>query len=68
VTTPEGIGVGHTLADLTAVYGDFVRPGSSADEHYYRLVNPRGELCFYFGATAPTDSSVIVEIATECRR
>jgi hypothetical protein len=67
VTTPEGVGVGHTLADLTTVYGTFVRAGSNADEHFYRLVNPRGELCFYFGDTAPTPESVIVEISTECR-
>jgi peptidoglycan hydrolase-like protein with peptidoglycan-binding domain len=67
VTTEEGITVGNTLAQLKAAYGSGVRSGSNAEEHYYRLADSRGELCFYFGGSEPDDSSVIVEMATECR-
>ena len=41
--------------------------GSNDEEHYYRLRNSGGELCFYFGADEPGDLSPIVEMATECR-
>ena len=67
VTTAEGVTVGHNLAHLKSAYGDRVKPGSNANEHYYRLSDSGGELCFYFGGSAPTDGSVILEIATECR-
>jgi len=67
VTTTEGVTVGHNLANLKAAYGSRVNPGSNAGEHYYRLSDSGGELCFYFGGSAPTDGSVILEIATECR-
>jgi hypothetical protein len=67
VTTDEGITVGNTLAQLKAAYGDAVRSGSNDAEYYYRYTNSGGELCFYFGASEPGNSSQIVEIATECR-
>lgn len=67
VTTAEGITVGDTLADLKSAYGSDVASGSNDEEHYYRYADSRGELCFYFGGTAPTDTSPILEIATECR-
>ncbi|HLA67428.1 MAG TPA: peptidoglycan-binding protein [Acidimicrobiia bacterium] len=66
-TTAKGITVGDTLADLTAAYGSGVKSGSNSTEHYYRFADSGGVLCFYFGATAPADSSPITEIATECR-
>lgn len=66
-TTAEGITVGDTLADLKATYGSDVSAGSNSSEHYYRLSNSGGEMCFYFGASAPTDPSPITEIASECR-
>ncbi|MBU1865985.1 MAG: peptidoglycan-binding protein [Actinobacteria bacterium] len=68
VTTSEGITVGDTLADLKAAYGSGVKPGSNAEEHYYRFTDSGGELCFYFTTTdEPADSAKISEIATECR-
>ena len=67
VTTAEGITVGDTLADLKAAYGSDVAAGSNSTEHYYRYTDSRGELCFYFGSGAPSDSDAILEIATECR-
>jgi peptidoglycan hydrolase-like protein with peptidoglycan-binding domain len=67
VTTAEGVTVGHNLAFLRSAYGDRVKPGSNSNEHYWRYADSGGELCFYFGASAPTDGSPIVEIATECR-
>jgi hypothetical protein len=67
VTTAEGVTVGHNLAHLKAAYGDRVKPGSNSSEHYYRYSDSGGELCFYFGGSSPTDSSVIQEIATQCR-
>lgn len=67
VTTAEGITVGDTLADLKAAYGSDVAAGSNSEEHYYRYTDSNGELCFYFGGSEPTDSSEIIEIATECR-
>jgi len=66
-TTAEGITVGDTLADLKAAYGSRVGSGSNSEEHYYRLSDAGGVLCFYFGEDAPTDYSPIVEIASECR-
>ena len=66
-TTAKGITVGDTLTDLMAAYGTGVRSGSNSEEHYYRYSDSGGELCFYFGATTPTDASPILEIATECR-
>jgi peptidoglycan hydrolase-like protein with peptidoglycan-binding domain len=68
VTTPEGIGVGNSLLDLKTAYSDAVKAGGTT-RHYYRLVNSRGEICFYFGdagAAVPTDASAITEISTEC--
>ena len=68
VQTLSGITVGHTLADLQDTYGSQVRAGSNSEEHYYRYGAADGsEVCFYFGEDAPTDSSQIVEISTECR-
>ncbi|MCB2222767.1 MAG: peptidoglycan-binding protein [Actinobacteria bacterium] len=67
VTTAEGITVGDTLSELKAAYGSKVKSGSNDDEHYYRFTDSNGELCFYFGASAPTDASAIREMATECR-
>jgi peptidoglycan hydrolase-like protein with peptidoglycan-binding domain len=67
VATPLGITVGNTLADLKVAYGSSVNAGSNASEHYYRYTEAGGELCFYFGDSTPTDSSEILEIATECR-
>jgi peptidoglycan hydrolase-like protein with peptidoglycan-binding domain len=67
VATPLGITVGSTLADLKVAYGSSVNAGSNANEHYYRYTEAGGELCFYFGASAPSDSTEILEIATECR-
>jgi len=66
-TTSEGITVGDTLLDLMAAYGSDVDAGSNSDEHYYRFSNSGGEMCFYFGASAPSNSSAISEIASECR-
>jgi peptidoglycan hydrolase-like protein with peptidoglycan-binding domain len=66
-TTAEGITVGDTVADLVAVYGDRVSPGSNSREYYYRFTDGGGELCFYVGAEEPTDFSPIIEIASECR-
>ena len=66
-TTAEGITVGDTLADLQATYGGDVSSGSNSSEHYYRLSNSGGEMCFYFGASAPASTTAIVEIASECR-
>jgi len=66
-TTAEGITVGDTLADLTATYGSAATAGSNSTEHYYRMNDAGGELCFYFGASAPTGFDVITEIASECR-
>ena len=66
-TTTEGITVGDTLADLTAAYGGAATAGSNSTEHYYRMNDSGGELCFYFGASAPNDFDVITEIASECR-
>ncbi|MFH1103773.1 MAG: peptidoglycan-binding protein [Actinomycetota bacterium] len=66
-TTAKGITVGDTLTDLKAAYGNGVTAGSNSEEHYYRYTDSGGVLCFYFGANAPTDSSPILEIATECR-
>ncbi|MBM3696697.1 MAG: peptidoglycan-binding protein, partial [Actinobacteria bacterium] len=67
-TTAEGITVGDTLADLKAVYGTRVTPGSNRDEHFYRLRGSPGVLCFYFDTDeAPADYSPITEIASECR-
>ena len=67
VQTLSGITVGNTLAELKATYGSQVGPGSNSEEHYYRYAASGKEVCFYFGASAPTDSSKIVEISTECR-
>ncbi len=67
VTTAEGVTVGHNLAHLESAYGDRVKPGSNSEEHYWRFADSGGELCFYFGASAPTDGSLIIEIATQCR-
>lgn len=67
VTTDEGVTVGDTLADLQAAYGSDVSAGSNSTEHYYRFSDSGGEMCFYFGASAPSSTSVIVEIASECR-
>jgi peptidoglycan hydrolase-like protein with peptidoglycan-binding domain len=67
VTTAEGVTVGHNLAHLESAYGDRVKPGSNSEEHYWRFADSGGELCFYFGTSAPTDGSVIIEIATQCR-
>ena len=66
-TTSEGITVGDTLVDLMAAYGSDVDAGSNSEEHYYRFSNSGGEMCFYFGASAPSNSSAIIEIASECR-
>jgi hypothetical protein len=67
-TTAEGITVGDTLADLKAAYGSAVTAGSNDEEHWYRLVYSTGDLCFYFDTDdAPTDYSLISEIASECR-
>ena len=67
VTTPQGIGPGHTRAQLLEVYPG-VSSGKNGDgEFYYRLTNSGGELCFYFGETEPTDTSPILEMSTECR-
>ncbi len=66
-TTAEGITVGDTLADLQAAYGTDVDAGSNSSEHYYRYTDSGGEMCFYFGASAPASTSVIIEIASECR-
>lgn len=66
VITPQGIGIGHTRAELLTVYPG-LSAGNNGDEYYYRLTNTGGELCFYFGETAPTDASLIVEMSTECR-
>lgn len=67
VATPLGITVGNTLADLKVAYGSSVTAGSNANEHYYRYSEAGGVLCFYFGSSAPNDSTEIIEIATECR-
>jgi peptidoglycan hydrolase-like protein with peptidoglycan-binding domain len=67
VATPLGITVGNTLGDLKVAYGSTVNAGSNANEHYYRYTEAGGELCFYFGDSAPTESSEILQIATECR-
>ena len=67
VTTGEGVTVGDTLTDLRAAYGDRLQSGSNDDEHYRRITDSGGELCFYFGASDPTEFSVITEISTECR-
>jgi peptidoglycan hydrolase-like protein with peptidoglycan-binding domain len=66
-TTGEGITVGDTLVDLVAAYGSDVTAGSNSEEHYFRFSDSGGEMCFYFGAAAPTNSSTIIEIASECR-
>lgn len=67
-TTAEGITVGDTLADLQAAYGSRVTAGSNSEEHYYRLADSHGVLCFYFGTEdAPGEYSAITEIASECR-
>jgi len=66
-TTSEGITVGDALLDLMAAYGSDVDAGSNSEEHYYRFSDSGGEICFYFGAAAPSNSSTIVEIASECR-
>jgi len=67
VTTAEGVTVGHNLAHLKSAYGSRVSAGSGNGEHYYRFSDSGGELCFYFGTSAPTDSALIREIATQCR-
>ena len=68
VQTRSGITVGNTLAELITTYGGQVHSGSNADEHYYRYGAADGtEVCFYFGESAPTDSTKITEISTECR-
>ena len=67
VTTELGVTVGHDLAYLEEVYGSRVSSGSNSSEHYYRFSDSGGELCFYFGGSSPSDSSKILEIATECR-
>ena len=67
VTTAKGITVGDNLADLKAAYGDQPKSGSNDDEYFYRLSDSGGTLCFYCGASEPTDSSAITEISTECR-
>jgi hypothetical protein len=67
VTTAVGISVGDALADLIAAYGDQATAGSNAEEHYYRVSDSGGTICFYFGASTPSDASVITEMATECR-
>jgi peptidoglycan hydrolase-like protein with peptidoglycan-binding domain len=66
-TTAKGITVGDTLADLEAAYGTGLRSGANSNEHYYRYSDSGGELCFYFGADTPTDTSPILEMATQCR-
>jgi hypothetical protein len=67
VTTPEGIGPGHTRAQLLEVYPGVTSGKNSDGEYWYRLGNSGGELCFYFGTTQPTDTSTILEMSTECR-
>ncbi len=68
VQTLSGITVGNTLAELKETYESNVAPGSDTVGHYYRYGAANGnEVCFYFGASAPTDSSKITEISTECR-
>jgi peptidoglycan hydrolase-like protein with peptidoglycan-binding domain len=67
VSTDKGISVGNTLADLKSAYGTSVKAGSNSEEHYYKLTDSGGVLCFYFGADAPTDDSPITEMSTECR-
>jgi len=66
-TTSGGITVGDALLDLMAAYGSDVTAGSNSEEHYYRFSDSGGEICFYFGAAAPTNSSTIIEMASECR-
>jgi hypothetical protein len=66
VTTDRGITVGDSLADLQAAYGSSVSIGGN-ENRYYRYTDSGGELCFYFVEDAPTDSSLIVEMSTECR-
>ena len=67
VTTPEGIGPGHTKAELLTIYPGVTSGKNSDGEYFYRLTNSRGELCFYFGTTQPTDTSPILELSTMCR-
>lgn len=67
VQTLSGITVGNTLADLKETYGSNVKPGSDTVGHYYRYASSGKEVCFYFGKTAPTDATQIVEISTQCR-
>jgi hypothetical protein len=67
VTTPQGIGPGHTRAKLLEIYPGVTSGKNSDDEYFYRLTNSGGELCFYFGTTQPTDTSPILEMSTECR-
>jgi hypothetical protein len=66
-TTPEGIGPGHTKAELLTIYPGVTSGKNSDGEYFYRLTNSRGELCFYFGTTQPTDTSPILELSTMCR-
>ena len=65
--TPQGIGPGMTRAQLLEVYPGLGSGETDDGDHYYRLTNAGGELCFYFGEETVTDASVIVEISTECR-
>ncbi|MEK7252745.1 MAG: peptidoglycan-binding domain-containing protein, partial [Actinomycetota bacterium] len=68
VQTLSGITVGNTLAELQETYGSNVSPGSDTVGHYYRFGAANGnEVCFYFGSAAPTATTRIVEISTECR-
>ena len=67
VTTPQGIGPGHTRSALLTVYPGVTSGKNSDGEYFYRLTNSGGELCFYFGTTQPTDTSPILEMSTMCR-
>ncbi len=66
-TTPQGVGPGHTRAQLLEIYPGLSSGKNGDGEYWYRLTNAGGELCFYFGETQPTDTSVILEMSTECR-
>ena len=67
VATALGVTVGHDLGYLKEIYGSQVKSGDNGSEYYYRYTDSGGELCFYFGGSSPSNSSEILEIATECR-